>query len=127
MEERFIERRFEAIDKGQADQERTLEKHTGMLKEQDDLLTKIYTEVGRANTEIGTLKGSVVTLNTRLDRIEAAMATKEGLATLKTAQDARFDQLEAARDEHNRKLDEQHEMLRQILRLMGQQPDQGQS
>ena len=67
----------------------------------------------------------------RFDRIEAtmatkddlkAMATKEDLATLKTAQDARFDQLEAARDEHNRKLDEQHDMLRQILRILGQQP-----
>jgi chromosome segregation ATPase len=48
------------------------------------------------------------------------LATKQDLATLKTAQDAHFDQLEATRDEHNRKLDEQHDMLRQILRLLGQ-------
>ncbi len=74
---------------------------------------------------------SINTLQARFDRVEAtmatkddlkAMATKDDLAILKAAQDARFDQLEAARDEHNRKLDEQHDMLRQILRILGQQP-----
>jgi flagellar capping protein FliD len=65
---------------------------------------------------------SINALQARFDRVEATMATKDDLAALKTAQDARFDQLEAARDEHNRKLDEQHDMLRQILRILGQQP-----
>jgi hypothetical protein len=59
-------------------------------------------------------------VSARLEKIEASMTTKQDLETLKAAQDARFDQLEAARDEHNRKLDEQHEMLRQILRIIGQ-------
>ena len=50
----------------------------------------------------------------RFEKIEATMATKQGLAALKTAQGARFDQIEA-------KQKQQHKLLRQILRLLGQQ------
>lgn len=90
-------------------------------------LQTIMEMVGRQGPDIATLKIHMESVKTDITAIKETMATKEGLATLKTAQDARFDQLEAARDEHNRKLDEQHDMLRQILRILGQQPDQEQS
>jgi septal ring factor EnvC (AmiA/AmiB activator) len=44
------------IERRQYEVESTLEKHTELLKEQDDLLTKIYTMVGTQATDIGTLK-----------------------------------------------------------------------
>lgn len=81
-------------------------------------LQTIMDMVGHQGPDIAQLKIDVSKIEKRLDQT----ATKGDLATLKTAQDARFDQLEATRDEHNRKLDEQHEMLRQILRLLGQNP-----
>jgi hypothetical protein len=50
-----------------------LDNHAEMMKEQDEMLTRIYTDVGKANTEIALLKGEVAELRTdmqkRLDSI----------------------------------------------------------
>ncbi|SRR5260370_29480342 len=128
MEERFIERRFEAIDKRQAAQE--------------DLLTKIFGETARANTDIGVLKHDSGTLKTemegaraditalresqadlrdtlkdhtkRFERIESTMGTKDDIAALKTTQ-----------DEHSQKLDEHGDLLRQILERLPAKPPEG--
>ena len=54
----------------------------------------------------------------RLEKIESTMATKQDLAALDarfTAQNARFDQIEAEQKQ-------QHEMLRQVLGILGQPP-----
>ena len=50
-----------------------LDNRAEMMKEQDEMLTRIYTDVGKANTEIALLKGEVAELRTdmqkRLDSI----------------------------------------------------------
>ncbi|HWS85098.1 MAG TPA: hypothetical protein VN207_12665 [Ktedonobacteraceae bacterium] len=75
-----------------------------------------------SNTWLDTLQEHYNDHTARFEKIESTMATKEDLtafatkedlATLKTAQDAHFDQIEAEQKE-------QHDMLRQILRLLGQ-------
>jgi hypothetical protein len=67
----------------------------------------------RSQTWLDTLQEHYDDHTTHFKKIESTMATKEDLTTLKTAQDAHFDQIEAEQKE-------QHEMLRQILRLLGQ-------
>lgn len=71
---------------------------------------------------ISTLQNQMNDVSTRIGMIESTMATKqdltvlatkESLATLKAAQDAHFDQIEAEQKQ-------QHGMLRQILQLLGQ-------
>lgn len=100
------------------------DEHFNQLKEGLEALSRRQNEYDKGllshSRGISTLQNQMNEVSARFEKIEATMATKQDLATLKTAQDARFDQLEAARDEHNRKLDEQHDMLRQILRLLGQ-------
>lgn len=116
MEERFIERRFEAIDKRQAAQE--------------DLLTKIFEETARSNTDIGVLKHDSGTLKTEMEGARAdianikatqsdhgellkTMATKDDIAALKVTQDAQGQR----QDQMDSKLD-------QILTLLQQRPSE---
>ncbi|SRR6266705_4825010 len=85
--------------------ESTLEKHATLLKEQDALLTKIYTDVGHAKADIGVIKTDMGKVKAEVLKIRESqadfrdklqtMATKEDLTSLEARIEARFDRLEA--------------------------------
>jgi len=75
-------------------------------------ISTLHTDLNTVKTDAGNIKE---TMATKEDL--TAFATKDDLTTLKTAQDAHFDQIEAEQKE-------QHAMLRQILRLLGQKPNE---
>src|SRR5260370_39564566 len=54
------------IERRQYEVESTLEKHTELLREQDDLLTKIYTDVGHTKADIGVLKQTAERLEQKM-------------------------------------------------------------
>jgi uncharacterized coiled-coil DUF342 family protein len=113
-----LDQKLDRIDKKQDEHAKGLFMHSNSINALQARFDRVEATMATKD-DLAALKTAQ---DARSDRVEATMATKDDLAALKMAQDARFDQLEAARDEHNRKLDEQHDMLRQILRILGQQP-----
>ena len=112
MEDKFIERRFKAIEEQQIETERTLERHTEMLKEQDEMLTKIYTEVGHANTNIGVLQH-------KMEGVEADVSTlKHDVAGVKAdiiaIKESQADFRDRQQD-HGKRFDGIDGMLKEIL------------
>ena len=97
------------IERRQYEVESTLEKHTELLKEQDNLLTKIYTDVGHAKADIGQIKYKIEHIEAEVLKVRGSQADqRDQLRELKTTQDEhtkRFDKLETTQSEQGAKLD----------------------
>jgi methyl-accepting chemotaxis protein len=51
-----------------------LDNHVEMMKEQDEMLTKIYTDVGKVNTEIASLKGGTAEVKAIVANLKATQS-----------------------------------------------------
>jgi chromosome segregation ATPase len=122
MEDRFIEKRFEAIEGRQSDTERRLDNHTELLHEiSDDLkktslvVEKTFEDVARLNPDMAIIKG-------KAERIESeVLKLRESQADFRDKlndQGERLDRIETTLKQHSERFDSLDGKMDQILTLL---------
>ncbi len=100
-------KRLESLDQKLDRVDQKQDEHAKALVVHSRGISAFQTEMKEARADILKVRDSQADFRDALKNT----ATKDDIAVLKTTQ-----------GEHSQKLDEQHAMLRQILRLLGQQP-----
>lgn len=118
--------RLKSLERGLHEISQKQDEQFKQIKADLDSLSRRQNEYDKGlvshSRNISTFQNQMNEVFARFEKIESTMATKQDLAALKTAQDARFTAQDAHFDQIEAEQKQQHEMLRQILRLLGQPP-----
>jgi chromosome segregation ATPase len=136
MEDRFIERKFEAIEGRQAETEHTLDNHTELLNELSDELKKTslivqrtFEDVARLNPDMAIVKSKVGRIESEVLKLRESQADfrdklkehSEHLGRIETAladHGKHFDGIEGTLATHSERFDGLDSKMDQILALL---------